>query len=111
MGWLLFLVSGGIVTGLGWWSYPCWRRVPLPAPEERVSWRLVIPREARFGVAEATAWFTAILPLLPSESVPPSVELRGERGELVFGVSAAASAEAALSSQLQAWFPGARLER
>src|SRR6266511_2903254 len=109
--WWAFLLGGLIIAGLGGWYYQWRRQLPAKIPEERVAWRLVIPREARFGVAEAAAWFTAVSPLLPPGSVPPSVELRGERGELVFEVSAPANGEAILQSQLQAWFPGARLER
>jgi Helicase HerA, central domain len=104
----------GLALGAGallWLGIERHRRQPHLFNEKRVSWRLVLPREARFGLAEATAWFAALAPHLAREGPRPSVELCGEGREVVMHLIAPAAWEAPLRGQLAAWFPCARLER
>src|SRR5688572_25006545 len=110
--WLIILVGLALAY---WLMLPLWVRIRAlawqSAPEKPVTWRLVFPREARFGVPGATAWFTAMGPLLGAADLTLTVEVRGEDREVELRLSAPRTREVALRAQLTAWVPGARLER
>lgn len=105
---LLSVLGAGI--GVGWLAYWVGRRPTSPIPGERTTWRLILPREARFGLAEAAAWFAALAPRLIREEPSLAVELRSEGGQVELELSAPHALEPALRGQLAAWFPGGRLE-
>jgi hypothetical protein len=107
---LLALTVLVCLTAITWaWQY---RRSPRrhAEPEAQSTWRLVLPREAHFGVAEVTAWFASLAPHLPDTGPYPTVELRSEGRTVVIHVTIPRPLEAVLRGQLAAWFPGARLE-
>jgi hypothetical protein len=109
---LLVLIGASVallVLGPAWWQRRASSRSAHFVEPERLSWRLVFPRGSRFRVAEATAWFSSLTPLLSGES-ELTVELRGQRWEIELRLTAARSQIAALRGQLAAWFPEARLE-
>lgn len=77
--------------------------------EAETTWRIVVPREARFSVTQAAAWFGALPSLLGAASVSVELAARGQSLELM--LTAPSFLEASLRSQLAAWFPESRLER
>jgi hypothetical protein len=109
---MIWIVAGScigfavVLLGLGVHAY----RPPGTRRERRRTWRLIIPREARFSVAASSAWFAALAPRLTDIGPAPVVELYGEDRTVGMRLTAPASWEAALRAQSAAWFPGARLE-
>src|SRR5437763_1824735 len=98
-------MSPGVALGVGlavgaaalFWLWS--RRRPhhrRPAPETRQSWRLVLPRDAHFGVTEAAAWFSSLAPHLRAAGPHPAVELRSEGRDVALRLIVPRSLEAAL---------------
>src|SRR5438105_4789169 len=104
---ILVLASG---AGLLGWKGQRQRRPAPRANAKRRSWRLVLPRAAGFSLAQATAWFTALAPLLTTDEPEPWMEWRSGGREVELRLGAPAAWEPTLRGQLAAWFPEARLE-
>lgn len=84
---------------------------PRPAADQSVAtWRIIVPRDARYTPTQASAWFTSLTSLLMESDNSLTVELVGHRRELVLSLTAPRSWEPTLRAQLGAWFPDARLE-
>lgn len=107
--WLSLVLLGALLSGLTAWSLSS-SHGPPAAPTRMVTWRVVLPRGARFAIPQAAAWFAGLMPLLSPNGPRPVVDLLSRRGELALEVTAPASWEAAVRGQLAAWFPGARLD-
>src|SRR6188474_1835585 len=100
LGALLFL---GLVVAGAWLWWIAANRFPQPSPltaAPRLAWRLRFPRASRFGVAEATAWFTALGPLLTPNQPNLTLELRSEGREVELRLTAPRSQAVALRGQL-----------
>ena len=76
--------------------------------EPHTRWRIVVPRDARFSVAQAEAWFQALHSRRSDASI--IVEIVGRRQALELFLAAPSSLEAHVRAQFAAWFPEARLE-
>jgi len=80
-------------------------------PEPLITWRIVVPRGAHFGIPQATAWFKALRSLVTDPKITPSLELAARQGQLQLSFTAPVAWERTVRAQLAAWFPDARLER
>lgn len=93
---------------------PCfwvlWKASRTPVSREpHRTWRISLPRDARFSTSQAAAWFTALQPFLADLRGSASIELSGQDRELRITLTAPKAWEEGLRSQLAAWFPEARL--
>jgi len=103
---LLLVLVGALLLVGALFIHPA----PGRSPDVAIgSWEIVIPRDARFGVAQAQAWFESLKPLF-TPGATASIELCNHSRRLCLRLTAPHSWEQVLRGQTAAWFPEARLQ-